>query len=337
MLFSVIIPIYNAIDYIHKCLESILCQHFKDYELILVDDGSTDGSSSICDEYAKNNPQIRVIHKKNGGVVSARTIGIKEAKGEYILYVDADDWVAENWMEKISEQIYSVPEKPDIIVFGSISIKNNDRQTVHIINTPEGFYDRTRLEAEIFPRLISDKRLYIEDAVILPAPWNKAYKRKLLEEHHCYDETITIGEDNAFVFECFLNAHSIVVCKDILYYYNRQNLGSMLLKTDPNRLRKRVHLFQYLKERLTTYASMIDRQIDDFYAGTIIFDIISMYKNASNLKESGRHLKGELKTTGILKYVHIRKIPIRAGIVILLLKMRMCKTVLWGLKKIKMM
>ena len=336
MLFSIIVPIYNAKNYIHKCIDSILSQKSKDYELLLVDDGSTDGSSSICDEYAETSHQIRVIHKKNGGVVSARAIGIKEAKGEYILYVDADDWVAENWLEKISEQIYSVPEKPDIVVFGSIGIYN-DRQATHIINTPEGFYDRSRLEAEIFPRLISDKIKYIEDAVILPAPWNKAYKRELLEKYRCYDETITIGEDNAFVFECFLNAQSIVVCKDILYYYNKLNPDSALAKPDLNRLRKRVPLFKYLKERLTPYASMIKNQIDVFYACVIIYDIVNMYKNTSDIKKAGRHLKEELKTTGLLKYVHIRKIPLRAGMVILLLKMRMCKTVLWGLKKLKKM
>lgn len=334
MLFSIIVPIYNAKNYIHKCIDSILSQNSKDYELLLVDDGSTDGCSSICDEYAENNHQIRVIHKENGGVVSSRNTGIKEARGEYILYVDADDWVAENWMEVISEQIYSTPEKPDIVVIGSIGIYN-DRQTPHIINTTEGFYDRSRLETEIFPRLISDKRRYIDDAVILPAPWNKAYKRELLEKHHCYDEGIRLGEDTAFVFECFLNAQSIVVCKDILYYYNKLNPNSVLTKSDPNRFKKRVHLFQYIHERLAPYTSLIGRQMDTFYASRIIFDIIYLCKNTSDINKAGRHLKEEFKNTGLLKYVHIRKIPIRAGVVILLLKMHMYKTVLWGLKKLK--
>ena len=335
MLFSVIIPIYNVKDYLHKCIKSILCQNFKDYELILVDDGSTDGCSSICDEYAQNDSRICVIHKENGGLVNARNTGIKEARGEYILYVDGDDWVSENWMEVISAQITSAPEKPDIVAFGSIGIYNKDKQSVHIINAPEGFYDRTKLKKEIFPNLISDKKLYVEDSVILPAPWNKAYKRQLLEKHHCFDESIRIGEDNAFVFECFLNAHSIMVCKDILYYYNRQNPDSILKKTDPDRLRKRLHLFQYVQTRLAPYNSVIGRQMDDFYASRIIYDIVFMYNNTTDLKKSAHHLKEELKTTEILKYVHVLKTSLRAGIIILLLKMGLCRTVLFGLRKLK--
>lgn len=334
MLFSVIIPFYNVKDYLHKCIKSILCQKFKDYELILVDDGSTDGSSSICDEYAQNDSRIRVIHKKNGGVVSARNTGIKEARGEYILYVDGDDWVSENWMEVISAQITSAPEKPDIVVFGSIGIYN-DKQSAHIINAPEGFYDRTRLKKEIFPNLIRDKNRYVEDSVILPAPWNKAYKRHILEKHHCFDERISIGDDNAFVFECILCAHSITICKDILYYYNRLNSESMLTKPDLDRLKKRLLLFQYVKTRLAPYNSVIGRQMDDFYASRIIYDITCMYKNTTDLKKSAHHLKEELKTTGILKYVHVLKTSFRAGIIILLLKMGLCRAVLFGLRKLK--
>jgi len=334
MLFSVIIPVYNIRDYLHKCLKSVLSQNFKDYELILVDDGSTDGSSSICDEYAQNDSRIRVIHKENGGVVSARNIGIKEARGEYILYVDGDDWVSENWMEVISARINSAPEKPDIVVFGSTAVYN-DRQIPHIINTSEGFYDKIGLETRIFPRLIDDKKRDLGDAIILPAPWNKAYKRNLLEKHHCFNERINLGEDNAFVFECFLNAQSVVICKDTLYFYNKLNLNSMQSKPDTNRFKKRLRLFQYIQTRLAPYNSVIGSQMDTFYASRIILDITCMYKNTTDLKKSARHLKEELKTTGILKYVHVLKTSFRAGIIILLLKMGLCRTVLFGLRKLK--
>ena len=331
MLFSVIIPIYNDKDYIYRCLNSVLRQDFKDCEIILVDDGSTDGCSSICDEYDLKDERIRVIHKENGGLVSARNIGIKEAKGEYILYVDGDDWVSENWMKFISTQIFSAPEKPDIIVFGSISVYA-DRQTNHIINAAEGFYNRTRLETEIFPSLIFDTKRYIEDSIILPAPWNKAYKKSLLEKYHCLDKKIRIGEDTAFVFECFLNAHNIVICKDNLYYHNKQNPCSIQSNDDPERLRKRLRLFQYLEKRLSHYGHVIDQQMDAFYASRIIYDVIYMCKRSSSINKTGLYLKKELKNTKILKYVHIKKIPLRAGIVILMLKMGLCRTVLLGLR-----
>ena len=114
MLFSVIIPVYNIRDYLHKCLKSILCQKFKDYEIVLVDDGSTDGSSSICDEYAQNDSRIYVIHKENGGVVSARNIGIKEIYLKNIIVL---------MKESISERITPLFLNVFLMLTVSLSVK----------------------------------------------------------------------------------------------------------------------------------------------------------------------------------------------------------------------
>ena len=214
MLFSVIVPIHNVKLFIHKCIDSVLSQNFDDYEVLLVDDGSTDGSADICDEYSQKDIRVSVIHKENGGLVSARNAGIAQAKGEYILYVDGDDWVSANWLEVIYSQIVSVPEKPDVVVFGSVMIFEN-RKKINLINAEAGLYNRTRLEKEIFPRLLSDPQQDYGDAVFLPASWNKAFKCELLKDHHCFDEKIRLGEDNAYVFECILNAKSVVLCKEI--------------------------------------------------------------------------------------------------------------------------
>ena len=97
---SIIVPAYNVENYIRQCVDSILNQHFTDFELLLVDDGSKDGTGRICDDYAKNDIRVRVIHKQNGGLVSARKAGITEAQGEYVAYVDGDDWVAEEMFER---------------------------------------------------------------------------------------------------------------------------------------------------------------------------------------------------------------------------------------------
>ena len=89
---SVIVPVYNTAKYLHRCLDSILQQSFKDFEVLLVDDGSTDNSGEICDEYAAKDSRVRVFHKENGGVASAREIGIENAVGLYSIHVDSDDW-----------------------------------------------------------------------------------------------------------------------------------------------------------------------------------------------------------------------------------------------------
>ena len=331
MLFSVIVPIYNVKKYIHPCVDSILSQNVRDYEVLLVDDGSTDGSAAVCDEYARKDTRVRVIHKPNGGLVSARNAGISQAKGEYILYVDGDDRVSANWLEVIYHKIVSAPEKPDIVVFGSVMIYEN-RQKNNIINTEDGFYDRARLEKEIFPRLLSDPQQEYGEAVFLPASWNKAFKSELLRDHHCFDEKIRLGEDNAFVFECLLNAESAVVCKEILYYYNKLNPGSILSMYDPDRIKKRLVLFQYVQKRLSGYGPVIDQQMDDFYASRIVYDIFYINSKATGVLKAGRFLARELRETQILKFVHLGGIPFRAKILILLLKLGLCRTVMFCIK-----
>ena len=105
MLFSVIVPIYNIEKYLRRCIDSVLAQSFEDYELILVDDGSPDSCPAICDEYAEKDARIKVIHKKNGGLVSARQAGITEAAGDYVFHLDGDDAMCEGALKSAYEII----------------------------------------------------------------------------------------------------------------------------------------------------------------------------------------------------------------------------------------
>lgn len=98
---SVIVPVYNAERYLHRCVDSILSQTFSNFELLLINDGSKDSSGAICDEYAAKDPRVRVFHKENGGVSSARNLGLDNACGEWIAFVDSDDWISENYLESM--------------------------------------------------------------------------------------------------------------------------------------------------------------------------------------------------------------------------------------------
>ena len=110
MKLSIIIPVYRTQDTLPRCLDSILRQSFTDYEVILVDDGSDDGCPQLCDEYARKDARIRVIHKENGGLSDARNAGIYEAKGEYITFIDSDDTIAEDTLSLVIEKIITYPE-----------------------------------------------------------------------------------------------------------------------------------------------------------------------------------------------------------------------------------
>ena len=115
MLFSVIVPIYNVEKYLRRCIDSVLAQSFGDYELILVDDGSPDNCPAICDEYAEGDARIKVIHKENGGLVSARQAGIKEAVGDYVFHLDGDDALCDDALESAYSIIHEMA--PDIVSF----------------------------------------------------------------------------------------------------------------------------------------------------------------------------------------------------------------------------
>ena len=118
MLLSVIIPVYNTERYLSACIESILSQAYLDIELLLIDDGSTDHSGAICDEYAAKDSRVRVSHKEDGGVSSARNLGLDQARGEYIHFVDSDDLVLQGSYQYISEVIFEC--SPDVICFNYV-------------------------------------------------------------------------------------------------------------------------------------------------------------------------------------------------------------------------
>ncbi len=173
-LFSIIVPIYNTEKYLSRCIESILEQTFTDFELILVDDGSTDSSYSICQNYAKDDSRIKVIHKENGGVSSARNIGLEYAKGVYLWFVDSDDYI-----------------KPTALVDLSVKVLNESSDLVIFNTTIEGNYKIDGFDAFF--------ETYYFKYVLGFAPWNKLYLREIIEQNNLkFDEEETIGEDLLF-------------------------------------------------------------------------------------------------------------------------------------------
>lgn len=215
--FSVLVPVYNVEQYLEKCINSILCQSFSDFELILVDDGSTDRSGIICDDYEKKDSRIRVIHKENGGLVSARKAGARAAIGNYAICVDSDDWIAKNHLETVNRIIKNY--KPDVICFSHKEVMN-DIYKERLFHYREGLYSRRQIETDIFPKLI-----YGENGSAFPAAiWSKAFRMSLYKpEQLSVDDQIKIGEDVACVAPCISKAESLYIINKPLYYYRRNN------------------------------------------------------------------------------------------------------------------
>ena len=331
MLFSVIVPIYGVEDYIRSCVDSILAQTFGDFELILVDDGSKDNCPAICDAYAEADPRVRVIHKENGRLVSARNAGIAAAKGEYICYVDGDDRVSENWLEVIRRNIEESPVRPDLVVFGSVRVFA-DRTEPDVKTIDDGFYDKERMEKEIYPVLISDRRYHLGKECVYPSAWNKAYKRELLAEHYCKDTGISRGEDTAFTLECFLYARSAAVCSDNLYFYNKTNASSNLAKYDSHRALAYYRLFVYLNEHIVGLYDRVDAQMNDLYANYIATILTHELTHHPAIREASKNVKRQFGEADVMSFIKAKGLPLSARVLVILLKMKLYSLALLGCK-----
>lgn len=218
MLFSVIVPIYNIEKYLRKCVESVLAQSFTDYELILVDDGSPDNCPEICDEYAINNLKVQVIHKKNGGLVSARQAGIKLAKGDYIFNLDGDDALLPDALESAYDIIKDTGA--DIVSFSYRTCINGVIGDVVYDLLSEGLYKKPEIEKFIYPNLLSNSNM----EHLFYFLWGKAIKKDLLLNHQLnVNPAISLGEDLSCIVPCFLDANTVYFSKKDVYLYTIRN------------------------------------------------------------------------------------------------------------------
>lgn len=218
MLFSVIVPIYNIEKYIKRCINSVLEQSFTDFELILVDDGSPDNCPKICDEYAKIDSRIKVIHKENGGLVSARQAGIKEASGDYVFNLDGDDAITLDALETAQKIIADT--NADIVSF-SYKCCVNDVVGEEVEDfAEEGFYNKSQIEEHIYPKLLSNENMQHMFYFL----WGKAIKRELLIKHQLnVNPSISLGEDLSCVVPCYLDAQTVFISKKPTYLYTIRN------------------------------------------------------------------------------------------------------------------
>lgn len=227
MFFSVIVPIYNVEKYITRCIDSVLMQSFADFELILVDDGSVDNCPSICDEYAKKDARIKVIHKENGGLVSARQAGIKIANGNYVFNLDGDDAICHGALEEAYKVICDT--NADIVSFSYKCCIDGKNGNVMEDLVDEGLYNKAQIEEYIFPKLLSDKNM----EHIFYFLWGKAIRRELVTKHQLnVNPAISMGEDISCTFPCFLQAEKVYMSKKVVYLYTiRDDSLSMYFNT----------------------------------------------------------------------------------------------------------
>lgn len=253
ILLSVIVPVYNVKPYLRRCLDSILKQKYMPNEIICVDDGSTDGSSEILDEYRKQNNNIKVIHKINGGLVSARKEGLSAAKGKYISYVDSDDWIEENMYEEMLKKIEV--EQADLATSGCIR-DYGSHSIVDRENIPADVYEGEKLQKGLKDQLI-DTNLFFKSNLSMHI-YNKIFLReKLIEKQMQVDDRINIGEDAACVYPYILDSEKIVVIGKAYYHYCIRN-DSIMGKQGIGEYEKGQILKELLEKEFTKHKELLN-------------------------------------------------------------------------------
>ena len=259
LLISVIVPVYKVEQYLSRCIDSIIHQTYQNLEIILVDDGSPDRCGKICDEYAKQDSRIRVIHKENGGLSDARNVALDVMTGDYVMFVDSDDWIDPETCETVLHQI--IEHQADIVVFGFSGIDSSGKVSKTI----------SRLKGEI-SKSMGMRSLILNDMSIKNYVWNKIFKSSLFEGIRFPKGFIY--EDQGTTYKLFHKADSIFVVPASFYYYYKRSDSITTIWYRPISIKSRL---RFWKERLLLlekyYPENVDAQISqilgEMYIGRI--------------------------------------------------------------------
>ena len=280
--YSVIIPVYKAEQTLCRCVDSLLLQPHDDAEILLINDGSPDGSSAICNVYANKYSCVRYFEKENGGVSSARNYGLEHASGDYVLFVDSDDYVTPDFFSAIGAAL--AEHDYDLIQFSNY-FTDGTNQTERI---REPFQAKTR--EQLFPKLI--ETLYKKKS---NQPWAKVYRRSLIEKYAIrFPETIEVGEDRAFYIHFSLYMSSFCVSDHPIYVVSTENEQSLSRKQRDDLDEQTSHLNAYLEAAMQR--SDVPEAERTEYQKALNYDRLRMiYSKAKTLHKEKLSLAQRLK------------------------------------------
>lgn len=231
--FSIIIPVYNVEQYISRCLESILKQTYRNYEVIIVNDGSKDHSYEICCKYRELDERIIVISKENQGVSSARNLGLQHASGDYVIFVDSDDTISPDLCKSLSHELEQAKDH-ELIIFGYYTIDHNIKEEVAI-----------KQETTFEKDNILDALFTLDKLRLLYVVWNKVFVRSKV--NHTFPENMSFAEDSCFVFKYIEQMEKIKILTFKGYHYYTNISGSAIKRYHKNMLENCLQEFNYIK------------------------------------------------------------------------------------------
>lgn len=319
MKYSVIIPIYNAEKTLARCLDSILRQPFSDYELLLINDGSGDGSGEISAAYARRYPQIRYFPKENGGVSSARNLGLEQAKGEYILFVDSDDYVSQDYFALLSHTLES--NAVDLLMFGYRNFGGVSTEW-----DAGEFYENA--EVGVAEQISSAARKYLFSSL-----WSKAFKRQIIEQHNIrFANDLAIGEDQAFIFTYAMHIRSIGSIEDHLYNVDVSDGNSLSRKARPYLTEQlmEVNRRMYAAYQAVPHAPEAAKHYEAALSWMTYRSVYSSCKELLKFDLSAKQRRQEIrKICGLYRAEHVRPVGWKCRIIALPVQLRWSRVIDW--------
>lgn len=238
MKFSIIIPVYNGEEHLERALKSVLTQKYEDYEIIIVNDGSIDGTEEICKKYIKKYNNIKYFYQSNMGVSTARNYGIMQSSGDYLYFLDADDALKENMLKDSAKTIEKY--KPQLIIFGYEIIKGNGTVIKYRANKKEMLLESNE---QFF-----DKYLHLEKENDLNSLWNKIYNRDFIKKNSFLFPIRKIGEDAMFNYQLFCYVDRIAISPNIYYSYTYDRQESAMNQKYNNKIIEKLEVLEARKK-----------------------------------------------------------------------------------------
>lgn len=256
-LVSIIVPVYNVENYIDRCISSLLGQTYKNIEIVLVNDGSIDASLQLIRKYI--DPRIVLIDKKNGGLSSARNLGIKFATGSYIIYVDGDDYLDQHTIEFLMKE---VDKDTDVVLFPYIKDFSNKSLYAPLFDKDKLFLDKQSVYQNILAKLIGPSKVLglngPDTMDRLNTAWGKLYRREVIGDIQ-FADTKEIGPEDCWFNICvFFNCKKVKYITSTRYHYNKTNSSSLLHKYDMNLIEKRWTMYRYI------FTFLEEQKLEDF-------------------------------------------------------------------------
>ena len=326
MKYSVIIPVYNVEKYINRCLKSILSQRYNDLEIILIDNGSTDRSGSICDIYANEYANISVYHIENHGVASARNFGLSKARGEFIYFVDSDDYLVGNLFAEFEDKL--TPDL-DLFVFSyynSFEQEMTETKRTKKILPYNGSYDKYD-----FSKIFKD--LFLSD--MLYTVWNKIYRREFLLENNLSFEQYELGEDVRFNLDVYREVNKICLSQDSYYVYVIGRKGSAMSGYNPKRLQYQLQELKMVDDLLSDWNLDSSDLVNTVKARILMSNIYNITKQNLSVNRKVKLVKDTCERQEIEDFIKNDSSALNP-LIKLLLKCRMYVVLIY-LKKIQML